>query len=139
MNKKDPTEILNDNMEFLVDYLKRELRCLGKMNGLSDTQISGMERDFIARLAFAAIIGDDNIIGDDKKKDECEDCPANDCCSFKRTREESEKSEGLPSDVINALLYVKRMCESHECDECPFGSSGGLFCNLSYNPKDWEV
>ena len=59
MNKKDPTEVLNDNMEFLIDYLKRELRCLGKMNGLSDSQISDMERDFIARLAFAAIIGDD--------------------------------------------------------------------------------
>ena len=58
MNKKDPTEVLNDNMEYLIDYLMRELRCLGKMNGLSDSQISDMERDFIARLAFAAIIGD---------------------------------------------------------------------------------
>lgn len=114
---KNPTEVLNDNMEFLVDYLKREIRCLGKMNGLSDSQISDMERDFIARLAFAAIIGDE-------KEPE---------------KEPEKKSEGLPSDVINALLYVKRMCEGHECDECPFGSSGGLFCKLSYNPKDWEV
>ena len=72
MNKMDPTEVLNDNIEYLIDYLKRELRCLGKMNGLSDSQISDMERDFIARLAFAA------IIGDDEKKDECEDCSAKD-------------------------------------------------------------
>lgn len=117
MNKMDPTEVLNDNMEFLIDYLMRELRCLGKMNDLSDSQISDMERDFIARLAFAAIIGDDK----------------------KESEKKPEKSDGLPDDVINALLYVKRMCESHECDECPFGSSGGLFCKLSYNPKDWEV
>ena len=60
MNKMDPTEVLNDNMEYLIDYLKRELKCLGKMNGLSDSQISYMERDFIARLASAAIIA---IIG----------------------------------------------------------------------------
>ena len=59
MKSMKPVEVLNENMEFLVDYLKREIRCLGKMNGLSDSQISDMERDFIARLAFAAIIGDD--------------------------------------------------------------------------------
>lgn len=59
MKNINPTEVLNDNMKFLVDYLKRELRCLGKINGLSDSQISDMEKDFIARLAFAAIIGDD--------------------------------------------------------------------------------
>lgn len=76
MKKMNPFEVLNDNMEFLVDYLKRELRCLGKMNGLSDSQISDMERDFIARLAFAAIIGDE-------KEDDCESCPAKDHCSFK--------------------------------------------------------
>lgn len=129
MKNMDPTEVLNDNMEFLIDNLMRELRCLGKMNGLSDFQLSYMEREFIARLAFAA------IIGYDEKKDECEDCSAKDVCALKK----HEKSDGLPSDVINALLYVKRICESHECDECPFGSSGGLFCKLSYNPKDWEV
>ena len=113
MDKTNPTEVLNDNMEFLIDYLKRELKCLGKMNGLSDSQISDMERDFIARLAFAAIIGDE--------------------------KESEKKSEGLPDDVINALLYIKHMCEGHECDDCPFGSSGGLFCKLFETPKDWEV
>ena len=59
MKNINPAEVLNDNMESLVDYLKREIRCCGKINGLSDSQISDMERDFIARLAFAAIIGDD--------------------------------------------------------------------------------
>ena len=127
---KNPTEVLNDNMEFLVDYLKRELRCLGKMNGLSDSQISEMERDFIARLAFAA------IIGDDEKKDECEDCPAKDCCSLKKP----EKSDGLPDDVINALLYVKHnICEGHNCDECPFSTGAGLCCRLCGVPEEWEV
>ena len=121
MRDMKPTEVLNDNMEFLVDYLKRELKCLGKMNGLSDSQISDMERDFIARLAFAA------IIGDDEKEPE------------KEPEKESEKSNGLPSDVINALLYVKRICEDHECDDCPFGGSGGLFCKLFAIPKDWGV
>ena len=117
MDKMNPTEVLNDNMEFLVDYLKRELKCLGKMNSLSDSQISDMERDFIARLAFAAIIGDE-----------------------KEPEKEPEKPDGLPDDVINALLYVKHnICERHECDDCPFGSSGGLFCRLNEVPSDWEV
>lgn len=122
MKNINPTEVLNDNMEFLVDYLKREFKCLGKMNGLSDSQISDMERDFIARLAFAA------IIGDDKKEPE------------KEPEKKSEKSDDLPDDVINALLYVKHnICERHDCDECPFGSSGGLFCRLYEAPNNWEV
>lgn len=115
MNKKDPIEVLNDNIEDLIDYLKHKFKILGMSNGLSDSQISEMERDFIARLAFAAIIGDDE----------------------KEPEKEPEKSEGLPSDVINALLYVKRICEDHECDECPFGSSGGLFCRLCETPNEW--
>ena len=73
MNKMDPTEVLNDNIEYLIDYLKRELRCLGKMNGLSDSQISDMERDFIARLAFAAIIGDDEKEPDKKPEQMIQD------------------------------------------------------------------
>ena len=72
MNKKDPTEILNDHMEFLVDHLMRNMRSIGMTNGLSNSQLCYMEREFIARLAFAA------IIGDDEKKDECEDCSAKD-------------------------------------------------------------
>lgn len=114
----DPTEVLNNNMEYFVDYLKREIRCIGRMNGLSSTQISDMERDFIARLAFAAIIGDE-------KEPE---------------KEPEKKSDGLPSDVINALLYVKHnICERHDCDDCPFGSSGGIFCRLNDFPSCWEV
>ena len=136
MNIKDPIEVLNDNMEFLVDYLKRELRCLGKVNGLFDSQISDMERDFIARLAFAA------IIGDDKKNDECEDCPAKDCCSYKehikKPEKKPEKFDGLPDDVINSLLYVKRLCKAHECEDCPF-STEDVLCRLCENPEDWEV
>ena len=133
MNKMDPTEVLNDNIEYLIDYLKRELRCLGKMNGLSDFQISEMERDFIARLAFAA------IIGDDEKKDECEDCSAKDCCALKKHEKKPEKSDGLPDDVINALLFVKRMCKAHECEDCPFSTGAGLCCRLCETPEDWEV
>ena len=79
MDKMNPTEVLNDNMEFLVDYLKRQLRCLGNMNGLSDSQISDMERDFIARLAFAAIIGDDE----------------------KEPEKEPEKPEQILQDICN--------------------------------------
>ena len=121
MNKMNPTEVLNDNMEFLIDYLKRELKWFGKMIGLSDSQISEMERDFIARLAFAAIIRDE-------KEPE------------KKSEKESEKSDGLPSDVINALLYVKRLCKAHyDCDECPFSTGAGLCCRLCENPEDWEV
>ena len=56
---KKYVEVLNDHMEDLVDFLKHKLKILGMVNGLSDSQISDMERDFIARLAFAAIIGDD--------------------------------------------------------------------------------
>ena len=56
---KKSVEVLNDHMEDLVDFLKHKLKILGMVNGLSDSQISDMERDFIARLAFAAIIGDD--------------------------------------------------------------------------------
>lgn len=117
MDKTNPTEVLNDHIEDLLDYIRHKFKILGISNGLSDSQLSYMEREFIARMAFAAIIGDDEKEPDKK----------------------TEKSDGLPSDVINALLYAKRMCESHECDECPFGSSGRLFCKLSYNPKDWEV
>lgn len=119
MKNIDPTEVLNDNMEFLIDYLKRELRCLGKVNGLSDSQISDMERDFIARLAFAAIIGDNE----------------------KKPEKEPEKADGLPSDVINALLYVKHLCKVHgdDCDECPFCTGAGLCCRLCEIPEKWEV
>lgn len=117
MKNMDPTEVLNDNMEFLVDYLKRELKCLGKMNGLSDSQISDMERDFIARLAFAAIIGDNE----------------------KESEKEPEKSDGLPDDVINALLYVKRLCKTHKCDDCPFSTVAGFCCRLGEIPKEWEI
>lgn len=120
MKNMDPTEVLNDNMEFLVDSLKRELRWLGKMNGLSDSQISDMERDFIARLAFAAIIGDE-------KETE------------KETDKKPEKSDGLPDDVINALLYVKRLCKAHECEDCPFSTGAGLCCRLCEVPEVWEV
>ena len=127
MKSMKPVEVLNDNMEFLVDYLKREIRCLGKMNGLSDSQISDMERDFIARLAFAA------IIGDDKKEDECEDCPAKDHCSFK----EPDKKT-VPDEVWKALRFVKNHCDL-DCDDCPFGSSEGIFCHLDSVPSDWEV
>lgn len=84
MNKMDHTKVLNDNMEFLVDYLKRELKCLGKMNGLSDSQISDMERDFIARLAFAAIIGDE-----------------------KEPEKKPEKSDGLPDYVVDCVRLRK--------------------------------
>lgn len=105
-------EILNDNMEFLVDYLNREIRCIGKINGLSDSQISEMKRGFIARLAFAA------IIGDDKKK--------------------PEKSDGLPDEVWNALRFVKKKCD-HECKNCIFASASGSMCALTAIPSDWEV
>lgn len=117
MNKTNPSEILNDNMEFLVDYLMRELRCLGKMNGLSDSQLCDMEREFIARIAFAAIIGYDE----------------------KEPEKKPEKSDGLPDDVINALLYVKRLCKAHECEDCPFSTGAGLCCRLCKTPEEWEV
>ena len=115
MNKMDPTEVLNDNIEYLIDYLKRELRCLGKMNGLSDSQISDMERDFIARLAFAAIIGDDE----------------------KESEKEPDKKT-VPDEVWKALRFVKNKCDL-DCDDCPFGSSAGIFCHLDCVPSDWEV
>lgn len=88
MNKMDPTEVLNDNMEFLIDYLMRELRCLGKMNGLSNSQLIYMEREFIARLAFAA------IIGDDEKEPE-------------KSEKKSEKSDGLPDYVVDCVRLRK--------------------------------
>ena len=117
MKKTNPFEVLNDNMKFLVDYLKREIRCLGKMNGLSDSQISDMERDFIARLAFAAIIGDDGKEDDGK---------------------EDEKSDGLSDEVWNTLRFVKKKC-NHECKNCIFASASGMMCALNTNPSDWEV
>ena len=128
MNKMDPTEVLNDNIEYLIDYLKRELRCLGKMNGLSDSQISDMERDFIARLAFAA------IIGDDEKKDECEDCSAKDCCALKK---HEKKPEDLPEFIGETLSFIKEYCKERDCDDCAFSES--YQCKLKYTPNEWEV
>ncbi len=113
---KNPFEVLNDNMEFLVDYLKRELRCLGKMNGLSDSQISYMERDFIARLAFAAIIGDD-----EKEPD----------------KEPEKKPEGLPAYVVRALSYVNDHCNKSFCQDCVFCDLNG--CKLKYTPNEWRI
>ena len=110
MNKMDPTEVLNDNMEFLVDYLKHEIRCLGKMNGLSDSQISDMERDFIARLAFAA------IIGDDEKEPE-------------KPEKEPEKPEKILQDI----------CNTHgSCMGCMFARRD-TSCRLDGKPYHWEV
>ena len=139
MNKKDPTEVLNNHIENLVDYLKRQLRSLGMANGLSDSQISEMERDFIARLAFAA------IIGDDKKKDECEDCSAKDCCALKKPEKKPEKSEGLPEYVVKALpeyvvkalSYVNDHCNKSACQDCIFCDLEG--CKLKYTPNEWRV
>ena len=79
MNKKDPIEVLNDNIEDLIDYLKHKFKILGISNGLSDSQILDMERDFIARLAFAAIIGDDE----------------------KEPEKESEKPEKILQNICN--------------------------------------
>ena len=70
MNKKDPTEVLNDHINNLIDYLKRNIKNIGMVHGLSDSQISDMERDFIARLAFAAIIGDDEKESEKPEKPE---------------------------------------------------------------------
>lgn len=116
MNKMDPTEVLNDNMEFLIDYLMRELRCLGKMNGLSNFQLIYMEREFIARLAFAA------IIGDDEKEPE---------------KEPEKKPEDLPEYVVKALSYVNDHCNKSACSDCIFSDSDG--CKLKYTPNEWRI
>lgn len=123
MKNMDPTEVLNDNMEFLVDSLKRELRCLGKMNGLSDSQISDMERDFIARLAFAAIIGDEE---EPEKEPE------------KEPEEEPEKEpEDLPKYVVRALSYINDHCNKRGCHDCIFCDLNG--CKLEYLPYEWRL
>lgn len=112
MKKMNPFEVLNDNMEFLVDYLKRKLKCLGKMNGLSDSQISDMEREFIARLAFAAIIGDDE-------------------------KEPEKKPEDLPEYAVKALSYVNDHCNESGCQDCIFCDLNG--CRLKYTPNEWRI
>lgn len=119
MKNIDPTEVLNDHIENLIDYLKRNIRSIGMVHGLSDSQISDMERDFIARLAFAA------IIGDDEKEPE------------KEPEKESEKKT-VPDEVWKALRFVKNKCNLN-CDDCPFGSSAGIFCHLNCVPSDWKV
>ena len=117
MKDMKPVEVLNDNIEDLTDHLKRELRCLGKLNGLSDSQISEMERDFIARLAFAAIIRDD--------EKEPEKKPEN-------------KSEDLPDYVIRSLSYVNDYCNKRDCNDCIFCDQEGC-CRLKYTPNEWRV
>ena len=111
MKDMKPVEVLNDNIEDLTDHLKRELRCLGKLNGLSDSQISEMERDFIARLAFAA------IIRDDEKEDE------------KEPEKESEKPEKILQDICN---------DHSTCIGCMFARDD-LTCRLANKPYRWEV
>lgn len=110
MKKMYSSEVLNDNMEFLVDYLKREIRCFGKMNGLSDSQISDMERDFIARLAFAAITGDDG----------------------KEAEKEPEKPE-KPEQILQDICNTHRSCIG-----CMFARSD-TSCRLAGKPYHWEV
>lgn len=133
MKSMKPVEVLNDNMENLIDYLKHKLKILGMANGLSDSQISDMERDFIARLAFAAIIGDEK-----EDEEDCESCPAKDHCSFKEP-EEPERIKTFPDEVWNALRFVKNYCKDHECDNCPVASVTGVICHLNDNPSEWEI
>ena len=74
MNKPDLNEILNNKIGDLVDLLHTGLKALAEVYDLNTDQLSEIERDFIARLAFAAI-----KYGVNKKEEEdCENCPAKD-------------------------------------------------------------
>lgn len=132
MNNPDLNEILNKEISDLVDLMHHAIKVIGKQYDLNSNQLSDIERDFIARLAFVAI-----RYGDKKEEEEdCESCPAKDHCSFK----ESEKSsECLPDYVVNALIFIKNYCKGHDCKCCPFASVNGIFCHLGDKPSDWEV
>ena len=110
MNKTNPTEVLNDHIEGLIDYLKCKIENLGLVYGLSDSQISDMERDFIARLAFAAIIGDDE----------------------KEPEKEPEKSE-KPEQILQNICNTHRSCMG-----CMYARDD-TSCKLDGKPYHWEV
>lgn len=132
MNKPDPTEVLNENVSYLVDIIKLEIDEIGQKHDFTPSQISEMEKEFIARLAFVAI-----KYGDKKEEEEdCKNCPAKDHCSSKEPEEPEKKT--FPDYVWKALRFIKNNCDL-ECDDCPFGSSAGIFCHLDSIPGDWEV
>ena len=115
MKKMNLTEVLNDHIEDLINYLKHKIKIIGIANGLSDSQISDMERDFIARLAFAAIIGDE-------KESE---------------KEPEKKPEDLPEYIVKALSYVNDYCNGCDCTDCIFCDLDG--CKIKYTPNEWRI
>lgn len=122
MYKPDLTKILNDELDFLVNDMKDSMKYIGRKYVLNDSQLSVIERDFIARLAFAAIIGDEK---ESEKKTE------------KESEKKTEKSDGLSDDVINALSIVKDYCLERDCDDCIFCKSDQ--CKIKYTPNEWRI
>ena len=125
MNKPDLNEILNNKIGDLVDLLHTGLKTLADEYDLNTDQLSEMERDFIARLAFAAIKYGVNK----EEKEDCENCPANDHCSFKEPEKESEKPEKILQDICN---------DHSTCIGCMFARDD-LTCRLANKPYRWEV
>ena len=134
MNKPALNEILNNKIGDLVDLLHTGLKAIAEVYNLNTDQLSEIERDFIARLAFSAI-----KYGVNKEEEEdCENCSAKDRCSFKEPEKKEPDKKTVPDEVWKALRFVKNHCDL-DCDDCPFGSSAGIFCHLDSVPSDWEV
>ena len=132
MNKPDLNEILNNKIGDLVDLLHTGLKTLADEYDLNTDQLSEMERDFIARLAFAAIKYGVNK----EEKEDCENCPAKDHCSFKEPEKEPEKKT-VPDEVWKALSFTHNYCKERDCDDCIFGEN--YQCKLKYTPNEWRI
>lgn len=132
MNKPDPTEVLNKNISYLVDIMKLEIDEIGQKHDFTPSQISEMEKDFIARLAFSAI-----KYGVNKEEEEdCESCPAKDHCLFKEPEKPDKKT--VPDEVWKALSFTHNYCKEHDdCDGCMF--SEHYQCKIKYTPNEWKV
>lgn len=134
MNNPDLNEILNKEIGDLADLMKTAIQLIGDQYNLNVDQTSEIERDFIARLAFAAI-----KYGDKKEEEEdCENCSAKDYCSFKEPEKEPDKKI-VPDEVWKALSFTHNYCKEHDdCDGCMF-SDEHLSCKIKYTPNEWEV
>lgn len=116
MNNPDLTEILNKEISDLVDLMHQSIKLIGKHYGLNSDQLSDIERDFIARLAFAAI-----KYGVEKEPE----------------KEPEKKSEDLPEFIGETLSFIKEYCKEHDCEDCVFNEPDQ--CKLKYTPNEWEV
>lgn len=132
MNNPDLNEILNNTIGDLVDVLHEAFKELAEIHDLNSDQISELEKDFIARLAFSAI-----KYGVNKEEEEdCESCPAKDHCLFKESEKSDKKT--VPDEVWKALSFTHNYCkERDDCDGCMF--SEHYQCKIKYTPIEWEV